>query len=59
VLRRRIENPLATALLEEHFGGAWGVRVEPDPAAAASGEAPRRGEPVPLRFRPLRQDSGE
>jgi len=28
VLRRRIENPLATELLEEHFTGAWGVRVE-------------------------------
>jgi ATP-dependent Clp protease ATP-binding subunit ClpA len=28
VLRRRIENPLATELLEEHFSGAWGVRVE-------------------------------
>jgi ATP-dependent Clp protease ATP-binding subunit ClpA len=41
VLRRRIENPLATELLEEHFRGARGVRVEP-------GEA---GEP--LRFRPL------
>ena len=31
VLRRRIENPLATALLEERFTGAWGVRVEPVP----------------------------
>jgi ATP-dependent Clp protease ATP-binding subunit ClpA len=29
VLRRRIENPLATELLEEHFRGAEGVRVEP------------------------------
>ena len=29
VLRRRIENPLATELLEEHFRGARGVRVEP------------------------------
>jgi ATP-dependent Clp protease ATP-binding subunit ClpB len=29
VLRRRIENPLATELLEEHFLGAQGVRVEP------------------------------
>ena len=28
VLRRRIENPLATALLEERFRGATGVRVE-------------------------------
>ena len=41
VLRRRIENPLATELLEEHFRGARGVRVEP----GAAGE--------PLRFRPL------
>jgi ATP-dependent Clp protease ATP-binding subunit ClpB len=38
VLRRRIENPLATELLEEHFRGARGVRVEP-------------GDP--LRFVPL------
>ncbi|MFM7733040.1 MAG: ATP-dependent Clp protease ATP-binding subunit [Cyanobium sp.] len=38
VLRRRIENPLATELLEDHFRGARGVRVEP-------------GEP--LRFVPL------
>jgi ATP-dependent Clp protease ATP-binding subunit ClpA len=29
LLRRRIENPLATELLEEHFLGAEGVRVEP------------------------------
>jgi ATP-dependent Clp protease ATP-binding subunit ClpB len=28
VLRRRIENPLATELLAEHFSGARGVRVE-------------------------------
>ncbi|MCP9808158.1 AAA family ATPase [Cyanobium sp. HWJ4-Hawea] len=28
VLRRQIENPLATELLAEHFSGAWGVRVE-------------------------------
>ena len=39
VLRRRIENPLATELLAERFSGARGVRVEP-------------GEP--LRFVPLR-----
>jgi ATP-dependent Clp protease ATP-binding subunit ClpB len=38
VLRRCIENPLATELLEDHFRGARGVRVEP-------------GEP--LRFVPL------
>jgi len=35
VLRRRIENPLATELLAEHFSGARGVRV----AAAALGAA--------------------
>ncbi len=28
VLRRRIENPLATELLEDHFSGARGVRLE-------------------------------
>ena len=28
VLRRQIENPLATELLAEHFSGAKGVRVE-------------------------------
>jgi ATP-dependent Clp protease ATP-binding subunit ClpA len=39
VLRRRIENPLATALLAEQFHGAWGVRV-------SAGE--------PLVFEPLR-----
>ena len=44
VLRRRIENPLATELLEDHFRGARGVRVEP------AGEA---GPTGPLRFRPL------
>ena len=27
LLRRRLENPLATELLEERFLGAWGVRV--------------------------------
>jgi ATP-dependent Clp protease ATP-binding subunit ClpB len=27
VLRRQIENPLATELLEDHFAGAWGVAV--------------------------------
>ncbi|MCP9773827.1 AAA family ATPase [Synechococcus sp. Tobar12-5m-g] len=34
VLRRQIENPLATELLEDHFAGAWGVRVSlpADPA---------------------------
>ena len=46
VLRRRIENPLATALLEDRFRGASGVRIERtgDPAAPAGGE---------LRFLPL------
>ena len=35
VLRRRIENPLATELLAERFSGVRGVRVElGDPAAA-------------------------
>ena len=28
VLRRRIENPLATELLEDHFTAARGVRLE-------------------------------
>ncbi len=46
VLRRRIENPLATALLEDQFKGAWGVRVlcEASPGSADPG----------LRFLPLR-----
>ncbi|MCS5693713.1 AAA family ATPase [Cyanobium sp. FGCU-6] len=48
VLRRRIENPLATELLAEHFRGARGVRVEP------GGE-----EGAPLRFRALAAGSGE
>ena len=46
VLRRRIENPLATALLEERFRGASGVRVERAAPAAADG-------PLELRFQPL------
>ena len=29
VLRRQLENPLATELLAERFSGARGVRVEP------------------------------
>lgn len=29
VLRRQLENPLATELLAERFAGARGVRVEP------------------------------
>jgi ATP-dependent Clp protease ATP-binding subunit ClpB len=48
VLRRRIENPLATELLAERFSGACGVRLELD--AAAGAEA--------LRFVPL-TDAGE
>ena len=46
VLRRSIENPLATELLEEHFSGAWGVRIE----AAALQEGGGGGG---LRFLPL------
>ncbi|MFZ9754036.1 MAG: AAA family ATPase, partial [Cyanobium sp.] len=45
VLRRRIENPLATHLLEDRFRGARGVRVE---AVAGAG-----GEAAELRFVPL------
>ncbi|MEB3270137.1 MAG: AAA family ATPase [Synechococcus sp.] len=46
VLRRRIENPLATALLEDRFHGASGVRIEclGEPGAAAAAE---------LRFLPV------
>ena len=43
VLRRQIENPLATALLEDRFGEARGVRVEPGDTASG-----------PLRFAELR-----
>jgi len=43
VLRRQLENPLATELLEERFSGASGVRV------ACGGEP---GDP--LRFEPQR-----
>ena len=46
VLRRRIENPLATELLAEQFSGARGVRVE----ALEGGE---QGAAGPLRFVPL------
>jgi ATP-dependent Clp protease ATP-binding subunit ClpB len=49
VLRRRIENPLATALLEDQFLGAWGVRVQ---CADAQGTAA-----TGLRFVPLRESS--
>jgi len=44
VLRRRIENPLATLLLEDRFQGCQGVRIE----AIAAGE----GEEGSLRFVP-------
>jgi ATP-dependent Clp protease ATP-binding subunit ClpA len=47
VLRRRIENPLATALLEDQFRGAWGVRVQC--GQASSGEADPGLSFVPLR----------
>jgi ATP-dependent Clp protease ATP-binding subunit ClpA len=43
VLRRCLENPLATALLEERYGGAVGVRVCP----AEEPGGPLRFEPVP------------
>jgi ATP-dependent Clp protease ATP-binding subunit ClpA len=43
VLRRRIENPLATELLADRFLGAWGVAIE------AEGQE--------LRFVPLRQEA--
>ncbi|MGA1304513.1 MAG: ATP-dependent Clp protease ATP-binding subunit, partial [Cyanobium sp.] len=48
VMRRWIENPLATELLEEHFTGAWGVRVGLGPAE----------DPGRLQFEPLRQEGG-
>ncbi|MEB3334181.1 MAG: AAA family ATPase [Cyanobacteriota bacterium] len=43
LIRRWIENPLATELLEEHFTGAWGVRLCPGPEDA----------PDQLRFQAL------
>ncbi len=43
VLRRRIENPLATELLEDHFTAARGVRLE----LAGPGEAGFRFVPLP------------
>ena len=45
VLRRRIENPLATELLAERFSGARGVRVE-------AGD-PGSGDADTLRFEPM------
>jgi ATP-dependent Clp protease ATP-binding subunit ClpA len=50
VLRRRIENPLATELLADPFSAARGVRVALDPQAQ-----PAAG----LRFLPLGADPGE
>ena len=47
VLRRRIENPLATHLLEDRFRGARGVRV----VAAASDT-----DPGGLHFEPLQEE---
>ncbi|MDM7952340.1 MAG: AAA family ATPase [Cyanobium sp. CZS 25K] len=43
VLRRRIENPLATELLADHFSGARGVRLE----LGGPGEADFRFVPLP------------
>jgi ATP-dependent Clp protease ATP-binding subunit ClpA len=48
VMRRWIENPLATELLEEHFTGAWGVKVGLGPPE----------DPDRLQFQPLRQEGG-
>ena len=48
LMRRWIENPLATELLEEHFAGAWGVRLCLGPADA----------PDALQFLPLRHEGG-
>jgi ATP-dependent Clp protease ATP-binding subunit ClpA len=48
VMRRWIENPLATQLLEEHFTGAWGVRVSLGPTE----------DPDRLQFLALRQEGG-
>ncbi|MFN9427733.1 MAG: ATP-dependent Clp protease ATP-binding subunit [Cyanobacteriota bacterium] len=48
LMRRWIENPLATELLEEHFAGAWGVRLCLGPADA----------PDTLQFLPLRDEGG-
>ncbi|MCP9850030.1 ATP-dependent Clp protease ATP-binding subunit [Cyanobium sp. Morenito 9A2] len=48
LLRRQIENPLATALLAETFSGARGVRVQAAPEPAA-----------PLLFTPLASTRGD
>lgn len=47
LLRRAIENPLATELLEEHFSGARGVRVSVAGEGSAGSGADR------LAFTPL------
>jgi hypothetical protein len=49
VLRRRIENPLATALLEDRFKGAWGVSVQCEAGSGSSDPG--------LCFLPLRESS--
>jgi ATP-dependent Clp protease ATP-binding subunit ClpA len=46
LMRRWIENPLATELLEDHFHGAWGVRLLP-----GTDDTPEQ-----LRFLPLRAE---
>jgi ATP-dependent Clp protease ATP-binding subunit ClpA len=46
VLRRRLENPLATALLADQFSGARGVRVE----LATSADGELAFQPVPGGF---------
>jgi ATP-dependent Clp protease ATP-binding subunit ClpB len=48
LMRRWIENPLATELLEEHFTGAWGVKLTVGPSE----------DPDRLQFLPLRHEGG-
>ena len=48
LLRRRIENPLATELLEERFAGARAVRISLAEAGAEGGDG--------LVFQPLLQE---
>ena len=48
LLRRRIENPLATELLEERFAGARAVRISLAEAGAEAGDG--------LVFQPLLQE---
>ncbi len=52
LLRRSVENPLATELLADHFSGAWGVRVSL--ADAAEGDPAAR-----FRFTPLNGDGSD